>query len=86
MMKRIAVATALTLVVIPTLGVAQSSPANDEHHGPSPEALGACKDKAEGDACEFDAPKGHVVGTCRKAKTGELACWHAHHHHDGGSP
>lgn len=69
--------------VVPALAAAQSDPAG-EHRGPSPEAIAACKDKSEGDACEFDAPRGHVSGTCRKVKTGDVACVHPHHHHDGG--
>jgi hypothetical protein len=27
-----------------------------------------------------------VSGTCHKARTGDLACFHPHHHHDGGTP
>jgi hypothetical protein len=73
-------------VIVPAFGAAQSSPSDDEPHAPRPEAIAACKDKSEGDACEFDAPRGHVSGTCRKVRTGDLACIHPHHHHDGGSP
>jgi hypothetical protein len=85
MMKWIPVAVAATLTILPVLAAAQSSPADEEHHGPRPEAIAACKDKSEGDACGFDAPRGHIAGTCRKARTGELACMHPHHH-DGGAP
>lgn len=85
MLKWVAFAVSIALTMTPALVVAQSSPTDDEHHGPHPEALAACKDKSEGDACEFDAPWGHVAGTCRKARTGELACAHPHHHHDGGA-
>jgi hypothetical protein len=81
--SRFAVVAACT--IIPVLSLAQSSPADDEHRGPHPEAIAACKDKSEGDACEFDAPHGHVAGTCHKTKTGDLACWHPHAHHDGGA-
>jgi hypothetical protein len=80
---RLAVTVALTMV--PALAIAQSSPEGDEHHGPRPEAIAACKDKSEGDTCEFDAPRGHVAGTCHKARTGDLACFHPHQHHDGGT-
>ena len=75
----------IALMIVPILSAAQSSPSDDEHHRPPrPEAIAACKDKSEGDACEFDAPHGHVAGTCRKVGTGDLACVHAHHHHDDG--
>jgi hypothetical protein len=85
MLKRMGLAIVVTLLMIPALGQAQNSPADDEHHGPRPEAIAACKDKTEGDACEFDAPRGHIAGACRKVRTGDLACVHPHHHHDGSS-
>jgi hypothetical protein len=76
----------MLLTALPLLAVAQSSPADEEpHHTPRPEALAACKDKSEGAACEFDAPKGHVTGTCRKTHANDLACMHPHHH-DAGTP
>jgi hypothetical protein len=80
---RLAIVAALTIV--PALGAAQSAPSDDEPHGPRPEAIAACKDKGEGDACEFDAPRGHIAGTCHKVRSGDLACVHPHHHHDGGA-
>ncbi|MGA3122567.1 MAG: hypothetical protein ABSF69_17520 [Polyangiaceae bacterium] len=70
------------LMTVPVLSAAQSNPTDDEHHGAWPEAIAACKDKAEGDACEFDAPRGHLSGSCRKVRSGDLACVHPHHHHD----
>ncbi|MGO9834313.1 MAG: hypothetical protein ACLP1X_08865 [Polyangiaceae bacterium] len=85
MLKSMRLAVAVGLMIVPALAVAQSNPSDDEHHGPRPEAIAACKDKSEGDGCEFDAPRGHVAGTCHKARTGDLACFHPHHHHDGGS-
>lgn len=86
MLKLMPFAVAVALMIIPTLGAAQSSPADEEHHGPGPESLAACKDKKDGDACEFDTPRGHIAGTCHKARTGDLACMHPHQHHDGGPP
>jgi hypothetical protein len=86
MLKSMRLAVAVGLMLAPTLAAAQSSPNDDEHHGPRPEAIAACKDKSEGDTCEFDAPRGHVAGTCHKARSGDLACFHPHHHHDGGAP
>ncbi len=84
MVTPIRFAAALAFAMIPALAFAQSSPLDEEHKGPHPEAIAACKDKNEGDACEFDAPRGHIAGTCHKGRTGDLACWHPHHH-DGGA-
>jgi hypothetical protein len=78
-------AIVLVVTVLGVLAVAQSSPADEEHHGPRPEALAACKDKTEGAACEFDGPKGHVTGTCRMTRTNDLACMRPHHHDAGAS-
>jgi hypothetical protein len=90
MFKLIRVAVTAALLVVPALGFARSSPADDKPaddrgHGPHPEAIAACKDKSEGDACEFDAPHGHVAGMCHKDHAGDLACFHPHMHHDGGA-
>jgi hypothetical protein len=85
MLKLTRLAMVAAAMIVPALGAAQSSPSDDEHHGSRPEAIVACKDKTEGDACEFDASLGHVAGTCRKVRTGDLACVHPHHHHDGGT-
>jgi hypothetical protein len=84
--KFMRIALGAMLVAMPTLGAAQDRPDGGEHHGPRPEAIAACKDKGEGDACEFDAPRGHVSGTCRTVRTGSLACIHPHHRPDGGAP
>jgi hypothetical protein len=73
---------ALGLVMVPAAVAAQSTRADDRPHAPRPEAIAACKDKSDGAACEFDAPRGHVTGTCHKMQTGDLACVHPHHHHD----
>jgi hypothetical protein len=78
-------AVTIGLMVVPVLAVAQSIPKDDEHRGPSPESLAACKDKSEGVACEFDGRHGHVSGTCHKTRDGDLACFHLHQHHDGGT-
>jgi hypothetical protein len=85
-MLKLSLAATVALMIVPALGAAQNSPSDDEPHGPRPESIAACKDKSEGDACEFDAPRGHVSGTCHKARTGDLACFHPHHHNDGGTP
>jgi len=70
-------------LAVPALAVAQNEPG--EHHFPSPAALAACKDKGAGDACEFDGHRGHVSGTCRKVRSGDLACVHHHHGEDAGA-
>jgi hypothetical protein len=79
MLKLVHVAVALALIAVPTVGSAEE-PDGGQHHGPGPESIAACKDKSEGDSCEFDAPRGHVVGTCHRARAGELACFHPHPH------
>jgi hypothetical protein len=78
-------AVTIGLMVVPVLAVAQNIPKDDEHHGPSPESIAACKDKSEGGACEFDGRHGHVSGTCHKTRAGDLACFHPRQHHDGGT-
>jgi len=89
MWKLVCSAVAVACLVTPTLAGADDPPPDPgHHHGPSPEALAACKDKKDGDACEFDAPtvpSRHVAGTCHVDHSGELACRHPHHHADGGS-
>jgi hypothetical protein len=79
-------ALAVALTVVPAIGAAQSNPSDDKPHPPHPAALAACKDKSDGDTCEFDAPHGHVSGTCHKVASGDLACVHPHRHPDGGAP
>jgi hypothetical protein len=81
-------AGAVGLTLVATLSPGQGVPLDDEHHAARPEAIAACKDKKDGDSCEFDAPRGHVAGSCRKVHTGDLACVHPHEHHehDGGAP
>jgi hypothetical protein len=61
------------------IGVAQTRP-EQEHHHPGPRAFAACKDKSDGAACEFDGPHHHVVGTCHKTQSGDLACLRPHNH------
>ena len=85
MMKLTSLAVAFAVALVPALGSAQSSPTDDEPHKPRPQAIAACKDKSEGDACEFEGRRGHVAGTCRKAGTGDLTCMHPHTHHYGGT-
>jgi hypothetical protein len=85
MLKSTELVAVIALMLFPTLCAAQSNPEGDDHHGPSPESIAACKDKTEGDTCEFDGPHGHVAGTCHKSRSGDLTCRHPHHHHDGGA-
>ena len=83
MLKFVRLTAIVAIIVVPALGSADDAPDAGEHHGLRPEAIAACKDKNEGDACEFDAPRGHIVGTCHKTKEGDLACVHPHPHHEG---
>jgi hypothetical protein len=77
-------ALGVVLLATPALGLAEDEPDAGHHHVPRPEAIAACKDKSAGDSCEFDAPRGHIVGTCRTVRSGDLACVHPHHRH--GTP
>ncbi len=87
MLKLVRAAAIVTIIAVPTLGSADDSPDGGEHHWLRPEAIAACKDKSEGDACSFEGHHGQVEGTCRKVKTGDLACVHPHHeHHDQSAP
>ena len=48
-----------------------------DRQGPPPEAIEACKDLGEGDACSVETPRGKLEGTCRKPPRGDgdgLAC------------
>jgi hypothetical protein len=83
MSKLMRAAVIVVLITVPTLGSADEVPDGGEHHWPRPEAVAACKDKSVGDACTFEGPRGTVNGTCRKVKTGDLACTHPHQQHQG---
>jgi hypothetical protein len=85
MLKLIQSAVIVTLVAVPTLGSADDTPDGGEHHWSRPEAIAACKDKNEGDACTFEGHHSTVSGTCRKVQSGDLACVHPHHH-EGPKP
>lgn len=50
----------------------QSGP--QEHRGPPPEALAACKSLAAGAACNFTSPRGAEIGTCFAPEGKPLAC------------
>lgn len=71
------------VLLLPAITQAQSGQAR--RHQPRPEAIAACKDKSEGAACEFDAPRGHIVGSCKKVHTGDVACVRPHPRGDGGA-
>jgi hypothetical protein len=77
----VAFALGTVLFAAPTFGAADDQPDAGEHHAPRPEAIAACKDKSEGEACTFEGHRGAVSGTCHKVETGEVACIHPHHHH-----
>jgi hypothetical protein len=83
MLKIVCAAVLAASVAIPTLGAADDAPDGGEHHWPRPQAIAACKDKSEGDVCTFEGHHGAVSGTCRKAPSGDLACFHPHPHPPG---
>lgn len=80
MSKSLRAAVVAFLLAIPALGSADDTPDGGEHRWPRPEAIAACKDKSEGDACTFEGHHGTVAGTCRKTPSGALACFHPRHH------
>ncbi|HEY3818051.1 MAG TPA: hypothetical protein VGL81_12815 [Polyangiaceae bacterium] len=83
MLKLLCTAVVVTSVAIPALGAADDTPDDHAHHAPRPESIAACKGKSEGDACTHEGHHGTVSGTCRKVPSGDLACVHPHHHHEG---
>ncbi len=50
----------------------ESQPGRPGQPGPPQEAIDACSEQAEGDACQFNAPHGVVTGTCRMLE--QLVC------------
>lgn len=59
---------------------AAPSPTDAQHHrggarrGPPPEALEACAELEEGDACQVTFHEHTLEGTCRNTHEDELAC------------
>jgi hypothetical protein len=43
------------------------------HRGPPQEAVAACADRSEGDACSFEGRRGAMSGTCQTIRS-QLAC------------
>mgnify|MGYP000538265264 FL=1 len=56
----------------PAGGSQQQRP--DEHRGPPPQALDACKALKSGQDCSFTSPHGTVKGSCFAPKGRPLAC------------
>jgi hypothetical protein len=83
MLKFVRLTAIVAIIVVPALGSADDAPDAGEHHGLRPEAIAACKDKSEGNACTFEGHHGTISGTCSKVNTGDLACVHPHPHHEG---
>jgi hypothetical protein len=56
--------------------VGLASAANSERRGPPPEAIAACEDQSEGDACSVEFRGRTVEGTCMAGPNGDepLAC------------
>lgn len=57
-------------------GRSAAAPLAERPPGPPPEAVEACKDSSEGDACTVEFRGQTLAGTCRKGPNGEqpLAC------------
>ena len=84
--KKVIVASFLALFTTLSLSNTNAKP---EHRGPPPEAIEACADKIEGDACSFISPRNDdIEGSCIIPPRDEasLVCAPAggppHHHPD----
>lgn len=69
----------ITIICLLSIGVvfAQNSepPKGPLQGGPPPEAIDACRDKADGDACSFKSPHGTLEGLCKSTPDGKhFAC------------
>jgi hypothetical protein len=66
-----------SMIIFAGLTVAGASIAHDKcpgHRGPPPEALAACEDKSEGDACTVQLGDRTIDGTCEAPTNRKLAC------------
>ncbi len=61
------------------------TPGGRGHHGPSPEAIEACKDKSEGTAVEFTNRRGKTVKATCKEINGQLAAVREGRSHGGNA-
>ena len=64
--KTIIIVLLALFVAISTIGInASAQQRGKRRQGPPPEAYTACEGKSEGDAAEFEGPRGETVtGTC----------------------
>ncbi|MCO1335570.1 hypothetical protein MO867_14620 [Microbulbifer sp. OS29] len=52
-------------ILIPLAAVVLASNVSAQPHQPPQEAIDACNNMAEGDACTVETPRGTLEGTCR---------------------
>lgn len=55
-------------------GPGGGDPDRGGRRGPPAEAIAACQGRSEGVTCEIDAPRGRIDGSCRRVRSGEMAC------------
>lgn len=55
-----------------------TSHAQPPRMGPPPEAIEACANQAQGQACQFQSPRGQITGQCITTPKGTKACAPAH--------
>ena len=83
--------TSTSLMLVATIAIPAAQAQSGERggrRGPPPEALEACTDKVEGDACSFSGPRGDVEGSCIVPPRGEesLICGPADGHRELAPP
>ncbi|WP_043642730.1 Lcl C-terminal domain-containing protein [Caenispirillum salinarum] len=65
---------ALAVALLCASGGAFAQGPGSARNGPPPQAVSACSGLASGAACGFQAPRGHVSGTCHAGHGRPLAC------------
>jgi len=67
-------AATASLVALFSASGARSAEAEGPRRGPPPEAIQACAELEQGDACSVTFEERSVEGTCEETREGELAC------------
>jgi hypothetical protein len=78
-MKRFAMLMVVAAVLMSATALAQSDDGQrgrmHGRRGPPEEAVAACEDKADGEACSFTVPRRDIEGTCESMRRSEdVAC------------
>src|SRR5262245_58668190 len=68
------IASTATLVALFSITGARSAEAEGPRRGPPPEAIAACEDLEQGDACSVTHDERTLEGTCEETPDGALAC------------